>query len=316
MCENFSTKTIISFTNILVDMEKFFNYIPVRDIAFERKNNRKKRIENVFNIEDKQEDVPSGAIVCVKWRNQERGTIIKTASIVRNSNRNKAKRDKYFLNSITTIMYVSNEKYKDKLINLKITNTGRIQMTGCKEDELTVYCITSLLKTMDQVKEWTGVELYTINHSLSDTVIPTKDIIIILYTVMKNKNINLGFKINREKLDSIINKNYQDYISIFDGTTSGAGVNIKTKILRWEENLPMYVVKDVEKGICFKEEINAEKVIKTFTKSNKYNLNKFHTFLCFKSGSCIHSGRGDDMGEALDKFVNILETNRHIIEDV
>jgi len=316
MCENFSTKTIISFTNILVDMEKFFNYIPVRDIAFERKNNRKKRIENVFNIEDKQEDVPSGAIVCVKWRNQERGTIIKTASIVRNSNRNKAKRDKYFLNSITTIMYVSNEKYKDKLINLKITNTGRIQMTGCKEDELTVYCITSLLKTMDQVKEWTGVELYTINHSLSDTVIPTKDIIIILYTVMKNKNINLGFKINREKLDSIINKNYQDYISIFDGTTSGAGVNIKTKILRWEENLPMYVVKDVEKGVCVKEEINAEKVIKTFTKSNKYNLNKFHTFLCFKSGSCIHSGRGDDMVEALDKFVNILETNRHIIEDV
>jgi hypothetical protein len=38
--------------------------------------------------------------------------------------------------------------------------------------------------------------------------------------------------------------------------------------------------------------------------------------LCFKSGSCIHSGRGDDMKDALDKFVNILETNRHIIEDV
>ena len=43
MAENFSTKTIISFTNIFVNMENFFNYIPIRDIAIERKNNRKKK---------------------------------------------------------------------------------------------------------------------------------------------------------------------------------------------------------------------------------------------------------------------------------
>ena len=58
-------------------MENFFNYIPIRDIAIERKNNRKKKIENVFSIDDKQEEIPSGSIVCVKWRNKERGTIIR-----------------------------------------------------------------------------------------------------------------------------------------------------------------------------------------------------------------------------------------------
>jgi hypothetical protein len=314
MAENFSTKTIISFTNIFVNMENFFNYIPIRDIAIERKNNRKKKIENVFSIDDKQEEIPSGSIVCVKWRNKERGTIIKTASIVRSSNVKKKKRDKYFLNSITTIMYFNNDKYKDKLINLKITNTGRIQMTGCKDDDLTVTCIRTLINTMNTVKDWTGVDLYEINTSLSSMVVNTNDIVIILYTVMKNKNINIGFKINREKLDQLINKKYQDYISIFDGTTSGAGVNIKTKINKWEENLPMFTI-DTNENMKTSF-VNTEKVIKVFTKSNKHNMNKYHTFLCFKSGSCIHSGRGDDMNEALDKFVKILYENRSEVEDV
>ena len=189
MSDNFSTKTIISFTNIIIDMEKFFNYIPIRDIAIERKNNRKKKIENVFNIEDRKENIPSGSILCVKWRNQERGTIIKTASIVRNSNKNKKKRDKYFLNSITTIMYFNNEKYKDKLINLKITNTGRIQMTGCKEDELTISCIHTLINIMNEVKEWLGVDLYIMNNTLYSQITNKEGVHIILYTVMKNKNI-------------------------------------------------------------------------------------------------------------------------------
>jgi hypothetical protein len=295
-------------------MENFFNYIPIRDIAIERKNNRKKKIENVFSIDDKQEEIPSGSIVCVKWRNKERGTIIKTASIVRSSNVKKHKRDKYFLNSITTIMYFNNDKYKDKLINLKITNTGRIQMTGCKDDDLTVSCIQTLINTMNTVKEWSGVSLYEVNTSLSSMVVNTNNIVIILYTVMKNKNINIGFKINREKLDHLINSKYQEYISIFDGTTSGAGVNIKTKINKWEENLPMYII-DANENMN-KSFINTEKVIQTFTKSNKHNSDKYHTFLCFKSGSCIHSGRGDDMNEALDKFVKILYDNRTEIEDV
>jgi len=313
MSEEFSTKTVISFTNILINMENFFNYIPIRDIAIERKNNRKKKIDNVFSIDDKQEIIPSGSILCVKWKNQERGTIIKTASIVRNSNRNKNKRDKYFLNSITTIMYFSNEKYKDKLINLKITNTGRIQMTGCKEDELTMSCITTLIKTMDYVKEWTGISLYSINQSISSEIITTNHILIILYTVMKNKNINIGFKINREKLDSLINREYQDYISIFDGTTSGAGVNIKTKINKWEKTFPMYLIE--QNYDINKQQIDAEKVNRLFTKTNKANVNKYHTFLCFKSGSCIHSGRGDDMNEALNNFVSIIHKNRKEIED-
>ena len=170
MSETFSTKTIISFTNILINMENFFKFIPIRDICIERKNNRKKKIDNVFNIDDKQEVIPSGSIVCVKWRNQERGTIIKTASIVRNSNRKKNKRDKYFLNSITTIMYFNNDKYKDKLINLKITNTGRIQMTGCKEDELT---ITGKVESEDGDYVHKGIadRAFTRHFTLADSVV-------------------------------------------------------------------------------------------------------------------------------------------------
>ncbi len=324
--EEYSTKTIIVFTNIIINIEKFFNFMPVYDLAIECKNNRKKRLKDLWHIEDIVDDIPNESIICMKWNNKTRGLVLKTASVVRNFNKNKKKRDKYFLNSVTTNMIF---KYKqksgeivNKLINIKITKTGRFQLTGCKDDDLAVRAVQFLL-FMKKSQEWTGEELFTLNDKIQNMKVENsldevkengqnneKNVYMILQTVMKNRNVHVGMNINRESLDRIINDNYADYISIFDGTTSGAGVNIKILVdENDEEDLTLIGLtqdgKEISRRVLKKDEF-------TQTKSKK---SSYHTFLCFKSGSCIHSGKGKHMTATFNKFLELLQEHREEIED-
>jgi len=324
--EEYSTKTIIVFTNIIINIEKFFNFMPVYDLAIECKNNRKKRLKDLWHIEDIVDDIPNESIICMKWNNKTRGLVLKTASVVRNFNKNKKKRDKYFLNSVTTNMIF---KYKqksgeivNKLINIKITKTGRFQLTGCKDDDLAVRAVQFLL-LMKKSQEWTGEELFTLNDKIQNMKIENsldevkengqnneKNVYMILQTVMKNRNVHVGMNINRESLDRIINDNYADYISIFDGTTSGAGVNIKILVdENDEEDLILIGLtqdgKEISRRVLEKDEF-------TQVKSKK---SSYHTFLCFKSGSCIHSGKGKHMTATFNKFLELLQEHREEIED-
>lgn len=313
--EEYSTKTIIVFTNIIIDIEKFFNYMPIYDLSIECKNNRKKRLKDLWHIEDILDDIPSESIICLKWNNKTRGLVLKTASVVRNFNKNKKKRDKYFLNSVTTNMIF---KYKqksgqitNKLVNIKITKTGRFQITGCKDDDLAIRAVQFLL-VMKKVQEWTNQELFTLGDKIQNMKVDTaeKNIYMILQTVMKNRNVHVGMNINRESLDRVINDNYSNYISIFDGTTSGAGVNIKTLLEEHDEEDLIFIGlnqdgEQVEKRILEKSEF-----IQAKSKKSSY-----HTFLCFKSGSCIHSGKGKHMTETFNKFLELLNEHREEIED-
>lgn len=318
MSEEYSTKTIIVFTNIIIDIENFFKYMPVCDLSIECKNNRKKRLKDLWHMEDIVDEIPDGSIICMKWNNQTRGLVLKTASVVRNFNENKKKRDKYFLNSVTTNMFFKyhckNGDIKNKLVNIKITKTGRFQITGCKDDDLAIRSIQFLM-IMNNIQNWTGKTLYTLsntiqNMKLSDDEIKEKNVCMILQTVMKNRNVHIGFNINRESLDRVINENYANYISIFDGTTSGAGVNIKTQI---DET-------DKEDLIFIKLNQNGEKLEEKFINHTDFSTAKakklgYHTFLCFKSGSCIHSGKGKRMVETFNKFLELLTDHREEIEE-
>ena len=323
--EEYSTKTIIVFTNIIIDIEKFFKYMPVYDFSIECKNNRKKRFKDLWHIEDIVDDIPDESIICMKWNNKTRGLVLKTASVVRNFNKDKKKRDKYFLNSVTTNMIF---KYRqpsgnivNKLINIKVTRTGRFQLTGCKDDDLAIRAVKFLL-VMKKVQEWTGEELFSLNDKIQnmknidentetkEEETKQKNVYMILQTKMKNRNVHVGMNINRESLDRVINENYSDYISIFDGTTSGAGVNIKTLVDEHdEEDLILIELsqdgKEISKRILEKDEF-----VQAKSKKSSY-----HTFLCFKSGSCIHSGKGKHMTRTFNKFLELLQEHREEIED-
>lgn len=323
--EEYSTKTIIVFTNIIINIEKFFNFMPVYDLAIECKNNRKKRLKDLWHIEDIVDDIPNESIICMKWNNKTRGLVLKTASVVRNFNKNKKKRDKYFLNSVTTNMIF---KYKqksgeivNKLINIKITKTGRFQLTGCKDDDLAVRAVQFLL-LMKKSQEWTGEELFTLNDKIQNMKVENsldevkenknneKNVYMILQTVMKNRNVHVGMNINRESLDRIINDNYADYISIFDGTTSGAGVNIKILVDENDEE-DLTLIGLTQDG----NEIGRRVLKKDEFAQTKSKKSSYHTFLCFKSGSCIHSGKGKHMTATFNKFLELLQEHREEIED-
>lgn len=303
--EEYSTKTLIAFTNIIINVENFFNYMPIHDISIECKNTRKKRMKDLYHIDDKVEELCDGSLICMKWNNKSRGTVLKTASVVRNSNIKK-KRDKFFLNSITTNIFFK-QNSKDKLVNIKITKTGRFQITGCKNDELAIKSIQFLYNSMREAERWTGKKIFTLQNKLFNYNVGN-NCGCFIKTVMKNRNVNIGFSINREKLDMLINNNYDKYISIFDGTTSGAGVNIKIQIDEDDEDDLLFFTFDgsntTTKIITNKEfsEISKDKPLKKKT--------GYHTFLCFKSGSCIHSGKGKNMVSTFNNFLNILTTHR------
>lgn len=322
--EEYSTKTIIVFTNIIINIEKFFSFMPVYDLAIECKNNRKKRLKDLWHIEDIVDDIPSESIICMKWNNKTRGLVLKTASVVRNFNKNKKKRDKYFLNSVTTNMIF---KYKqksgdiiNKLINIKITKTGRFQITGCKDDDLAIRAVQFLL-IMKKAQEWTGEELFTLGDKIQNMKIENalgqpqgenqeKNVYMILQTVMKNRNVHVGMNINRESLDRVINDNYSDYISIFDGTTSGAGVNIKILVEENDEE-DLILIGLTQHG----KEIERRVLEKNDFMQAKSKKSSYHTFLCFKSGSCIHSGKGKQMTKTFNNFLELLQEHREEIED-
>jgi hypothetical protein len=320
--EEYSTKTIIVFTNIIINIEKFFSFMPVYDLSIECKNNRKKRLKDLWHIEDIVDDIPNESIICMKWNNKTRGLILKTASVVRNFNKNKKKRDKYFLNSVTTNMIF---KYKqksgdiiNKLINIKITKTGRFQITGCKDDDLAIRAVQFLL-IMKKAQEWSGEELFTLGDKVQNMKLENavgniegkeKNVYMILQTVMKNRNVHVGMNINRESLDRVINDNYSDYISIFDGTTSGAGVNIKILVDENDEE-DLILIELTQYG----EELSRRVLDKEEFTQAKSKKSSYHTFLCFKSGSCIHSGKGKQMTKTFNNFLELLQEHREEIED-
>jgi len=319
--EEYSTKTIIIFTNIIIDIEKFFKFMPILDLAMECKNNRKKRFKDLWHIEDIIDDIPDESIISMKWNNKTRGLIFKTASVVRNTNKNKKKRDEFFLNSVTTNMIF---KYKNKsgvfskkLVNIKITKTGKFQITGCKDDDLAIRAV-QFLSIMNKVQQWTGQKLFSVSNEIQNMKLKKqenipdnqKNIYMILQTVMKNRNVHVGMNINRTALDQLINQNYDNYISIFDGTTSGAGVNIKTKV---EEN-------DEEDLIFIGLDCNGNKIESRILEKGDFAVAKskkqsYHTFLCFNGGSCIHSGKGKNMTKVFNDFLELLQEHREEIED-
>ena len=91
---------------------------------------------------------------------------------------------------------------------------------------------------------------------------------------------------------------------------SGAGVNIKIPIKEHDdEDLYLSVLNkdgEVSRRVIRKDEL-PEMVIKL--------KDGYHTFLCFKSGSCIHSGRGKCMIETFNKFLEILKEHKEELED-
>jgi hypothetical protein len=293
-----STKTVIGISNLKIDLDKLFTYIPITDyVPPLKKRGRKRRIQ----ISTINNTVPFGSIISIQRKKEVRGAILKNKKKSSFSDDNKSIKDDkdYFLHSVSLVIVLED----NKLINMKISGNGKIQITGCKCDDHFVNSIVSLYNTMNNVENWIGEKLFSIKG---------EELKVVFNTVMQNMDFNVGFRINRYKLDKYINK-YTKYCSIFEGSLS-TGVNIKVKS---DPTVHPKILKIIlsNNGHLEKFYTSFEEYKTLLDKKKETKREKHHTFLVFASGSIIMSSRGSEMKEVYDSLVDILINNREEFED-
>lgn len=287
-----STKTIICTSNLKWDIDLLFEYLPIVD--YERvikKRGRKKKtevpIKNIF--------LECGSIINLQLKGKHRGCLLKPK---------KKNSEKYFRNSITIVVMLEN----GKIINVKLSNNGKFQITGCKLDKHFLQSVEYIYKNAKKIE-------YLTNETVMELKTVDQNPKFVFNIVMKNVDFKIGFPIQREKLNTFFHDN-TEFVSFFDSCiVTGVILKLKSTTPRDEyldcleilpdDSVQIYKVK-FEQFLEYHE----EKEIKKEMKKEKH-----HTFLCFQSGSCIYSSCASSMPEIYDKFMKLVHDNRDLIED-
>ena len=287
-----STKTVIGKSNLKIDLDNFFRYMPITDYTVvEKKRGRKRRVQ----IPIVANNVPIGSIISIQKKKDLRGSCLKKPSGGEN---------KYFLHSVTLVIILENQKG----INVKVSANGKFQITGCKCDEHFIQITKIIFETMKQTQKWTGEQIFTMDGD---------QLQVVFFVVMQNMDFNIGFKISRQDLDTFINAN-TEYCSIYEGSIS-AGVSIKVKANEDQSDEQFLRIaydpqtKEIKTSFDSLEEYNKNNP-KIERKKPPHKKHRYFTFLVFSTGSIIISGRGKQMEEVFHDIVNILLTNRKHFE--
>jgi TATA-box binding protein (TBP) (component of TFIID and TFIIIB) len=191
----------------------------------------------------------------------------------------KNKEKKFFYNQITLHIFY------EKIVNVKIFNNGRIQMTGLKNNKQGIEIIKIFLEEVDKLSEEYKSEIYeTVNPKFTWNK-----------TVLINSDFDINYKIDREALHrSIIEAGYY---SSFEPCIY-PGVNIKYYYHKSKEN----------NGIC-----NCDKMCNG---KGKDDTCKKITIAVFNSGKIIITG-GNSMKHieiAYNFIFTFIESRKDIIQ--
>ena len=191
----------------------------------------------------------------------------------------KDKEKKFFYNQITIHIFF------EKIVNVKIFNNGRIQMTGLKSSEQGKEVIKIFLEEVNKLSEEYKKEIYEVVNPKFTWI----------KTVLINSDFDLHYKVDREALHrSIID---EGYYSSFEPCIY-PGVNIKYYYNKFKEN----------NGICDCEKMCNGK--------GKDNTCKKITVAVFNSGKIIITG-GNSMEHieiAYNFIYNFIESRKDIIQ--
>ena len=285
-----STKTIVSVSNIKFNIRLMYMYLPIWEyIVVKKKRGRKK---SGYEQENKNKNLSPGSIISIENKTDTRGSILKTK---------KKSKKTYFLNSITIVLILENEK----TINLKVCENGNCQMTGCKNDMHFIKTMKFVYKHIIETEKRVGQKLHTI---IGDYKTPR----IIFNVVMKNIDFKLGFKIKREALYEFLYKNTKNYTPHFESVID-TGVNIKIKPEHPNDEFLTCIELD-KKDFSYKlKSVPYSEYLHMFGK--KSSKEKLFTFLVFSSGSVIFSGSGPDIEKEYEKFYKLIKANREHYEE-
>lgn len=307
-----STMTIIGVSNLVINTDKFYRYIPVTDyVVVKKKRGRKKKIQP----EDPNKDVPPGSIITVEKKRSIRGVILK---------QKKKKSKTYFRHSVSVVMVLDN----GKLLNVKVSRNGKLQMTGCQNKKHQIDFVKYLYTRMIEAEEWTGETIFTFKDAntaklLEDTddeEIPEKvetetGLSVIYKTVMMNIDFDIGYKVRRDKLNKYINR-FTEYVSIFESSI-GTSVNIKVKSTKpFDPYLARLMI--TADGDCIEDYVSYESYFSMLTDKDRNEEKKkknFHTFLVFASGKIIMSSQGPEMKTIFYELIDKLVKHRTVFEE-
>ena len=283
-----STTTIISSTNVEINLENFYQQIPVACIQVPRHFKRKKDIEKYIN----DQKLPVGTILNIEYKGDIKGfKVKKRKQWTTEPNR------KYFRNTLSVVIIGSDNIFA----NVKIPSIGKLQITGCKNMEQIYECIKNL---------WSTIEKYPDVYNLKGTHFYTT-----MRAVMTNIDFKLGFEINRQKLDTFIN-NYSNFHSLLETSLGYTGINIKKE---YEHRNTLIDTLEYKDGKWVSGKIYYNDYIKTLSqieRSNELNKKRKNTFLVFCSGTTIMSGMSKEyMRDDFHEFMKFIEEHRSEIEE-
>ena len=308
-----STKTYTAKTNLNIDLDKLYNFLPITDYTVVvPKRGRKKKGDKV----NPNQDIPYGSIITIKSGNDSRGVILKKPS---KAKANKNKRN-FFRNSITIVIVL------DKQINFKISKNGTFQMTGCKKHTHAEECIEHIWNYIkDQPDIW---QFSTNDSNLNTLYIPC----------MRNIDFSLGFTVDREKLNDYMKhhslkviskeklkyesiKNISDkyFHSLLETLFGYTGVNIKLPLTNDIQTMKIKKKYITEDGVWKEEMTTYKEYLDTLSEKDrqiKLDKERHTTFLVFHSGKTIMSGlTAEFMEDVYYFFLDIIKNAYNFIEE-
>jgi len=277
-----STRTIIVTTGVELNIQNLYKNLPVTEYKIEEKKRGRKKKDVINN--NIVNNIPNGSIISIKYQDGIRGVELKK----------KKRSSKFFRNAVTVIMFISN-----KLVNLKISTNGKVQVTGCKYID---YCKQAMIYLFDIILK--SRETYIMGEV-------GQYIDIIFNNVMTNKDFFIGFNVNRENLDKIINSD-TSHNSILETSFGYTGVNLKMSLGENRERTFDCLKINTETKESTDYKMYYSDYIKKLNSKEleKEHKRKYITFLIFQSGNIIMSGINEVLMEQYyNIFYDIIDKN-------
>lgn len=297
-----STKTFIVMTNLLLDLENLFEFLPITDyVVVKKKRGRKKKYsdqvdetEAVDVVVNENESVLPGSIITMKYENRLKGVDLKPKK-----NKNKKKKAKWFRNSFTVVIMIDR-----KPVNFKICKNGMFQVTGCKFDSHPEDCVKFI---WNYIKDQNEIYIFSKGTYLETLIIPA----------MRNIDFNVGFLVDREKLARYMSVQ-TEFHSLLETSFGYTGVNIKIPITQHISTIGIkkLVYKDCEwvENLTTYEEYLSH--LSKKEQNKKLDKDRYNTFLVFHSGCVIFSGlTAHTMREVYYYFLQIIKRCYNQIEE-
>ena len=271
-----SLRTIIIYTNIEFNLENIFSNIIICNLNSIPLTKKKQ------NIDKKNIIAPYGAIIGSLNKNKFRGLDLR---------KQKRKKSNTFFRNQTTLYFSLGDKY---LLHVMISKNC-IKIAGCKCDKDALIACRILWEDYinKDINMWKIKDEHTYVEFISDTV-------------MQNVNFFLGFPLNLEYLNNLLNDKYRDEILLsYYSNRSHKTVKIKRPLSIPSKKIYHQLLYDLK---------NFETPIFAVINENKYSKRiskKTVTILVFKSSKIVISGKYlENMKKDYDFFINIAINNR------